>query len=1089
MQIKRKAIALVNKLAKILTLLLSLLMFLCFAKTSFASSLADNYLLSQKEYDSYNWNEVSCIQSDIVYKGGKWEEQKWFNYAGEARTDKFTKSEGATIEFITPITDEIIIELSTRGAWTRSSSVLIYIDGNLIHDWNLKDTKSYRHDSGQKLAILRQGEIKKHNVKIVNNSSGEYLFFWGYSNRIVEKPTSNVILADLTVDNGFELYVSTSDVENGMLIKTGDEWRENYNVVIPLTPNVINYLNVKAVDLGDIAGFIGDFTIRDDNFTFANGSKYLVTDTYNWQVSKEGFGIKYEFPTTSRGPAGGAPEQVDKNARWIWTNNGWDVNTTRYFSIPIIPKEINSNQDIIRVGDNQLVGTWTGTYVANQGETALTLTVNKGQNGNMLALFEFGPLPNNTSVPIGSYTMIVTDLGENKYRLIGDQWVNHPSNYYFADLEGTIDQSTGVFRGNLIGKLPSHVFHLERKPSTLTKKNLLGTWSGTYDAPQGETKLDLEIKESNGQPHALFNFGPTSYNPGVPYGSFSMKVQFTSGYNLVKLTQEEWISRPSDYIMIDLLGQVDLEKGTYIGTIVGYDDYKFRLTRKGGIIKPQPSGAIKILINNVEQNFPQAPVMINGRVMVPLRSIFEALGAEVKWDAQTQTVKATKGSTTIELKIGDSTAYKNGQSVILDPPAQIVNGSTMVPVRFVSEALGCKVDWESASQTVIINTDYVSIEDALIGRWKGTWNSFEGESNATLTIEKSNVGLNGLFEFGPKDNDVPFGSCYMYVNYTPEGQLTLSGYEWLNKPSNTFNDPFFKGSINTHTKTIAGNLSGWSDKTINLQYQGNVTSPPVTRESINNISEIRSAVLVYSTVAPITTSNYKILTPNTEFNYTDTIYLSMLVNYTEEVSSGWNGSKTYVDKSVLVNFELDKTDWFTYSNEYQKYLINGININNYKPNLIRKVDYQVILSNLIPGDTVSLQGRFRYKFLKPGEYLAVNSTIKVKPIPFEVTDPPQNNTVEDLEKLLYDTLEFDLQTSRKALNWCFGTTKQLIELMPSLYGITSSQDLIKLVWNITKDQINLQQDIENGKFSIDDNWADVGKKTFQIIKTLKSLGK
>ncbi|OPY55859.1 MAG: hypothetical protein A4E55_02447 [Pelotomaculum sp. PtaU1.Bin035] len=65
-------------------------------------------------------------------------------------------------------------------------------------------------------------------------------------------------------------------------------------------------------------------------------------------------------------------------------------------------------------------------------------------------------------------------------------------------------------------------------------------------------------------------------------------------------------------------------------------------------------------------------------------------------------VKAAKGNTTIQLKIGDSTAYKNGRPVRLDPPAQILNGSTMVPVRFVSEALGAEVKWDEAAQTVRI---------------------------------------------------------------------------------------------------------------------------------------------------------------------------------------------------------------------------------------------------------------------------------------------------------------------------------------------------------------------------------------------------
>ncbi|MGE5458874.1 MAG: copper amine oxidase N-terminal domain-containing protein, partial [Methanobacterium sp.] len=151
--------------------------------------------------------------------------------------------------------------------------------------------------------------------------------------------SKNVILGDLTVDNGFDLYVSTSDTDVGALVKSGDDWQKNYHVIIPLTPGVTNYIHVKARDWGEVAGFIGEFTINNDNYSFANGSKYILTNINDWRVSKQGFGICYETPTLSPGPWGGAPSEVDSNAEWIWTNNGYNVNTTIYFSIPVISKE------------------------------------------------------------------------------------------------------------------------------------------------------------------------------------------------------------------------------------------------------------------------------------------------------------------------------------------------------------------------------------------------------------------------------------------------------------------------------------------------------------------------------------------------------------------------------------------------------------------------------------------------------------------------------------------------------------------------------------------------------------------------------
>jgi hypothetical protein len=97
-------------------------------------------------------------------------------------------------------------------------------------------------------------------------------------------------------------------------------------------------------------------------------------------------------------------------------------------------------------------------------------------------------------------------------------------------------------------------------------------------------------------------------------------------------------------------------------------------------------------------------MQMNGRTMVPLRGIFESLGAQVNWDASTRMITANKNSTEVELTIGDPHATVNGQTVLLDSPAMIMDGSTMVPLRFISEALGADVKWFEATQTVSITT-------------------------------------------------------------------------------------------------------------------------------------------------------------------------------------------------------------------------------------------------------------------------------------------------------------------------------------------------------------------------------------------------
>nr|WP_245251998.1 copper amine oxidase N-terminal domain-containing protein [Paenibacillus sediminis] len=114
--------------------------------------------------------------------------------------------------------------------------------------------------------------------------------------------------------------------------------------------------------------------------------------------------------------------------------------------------------------------------------------------------------------------------------------------------------------------------------------------------------------------------------------------------------------------------------------------------------------AISIYIDGVKLSTDQAPIMVQGRTLLPLRAIFEALNAQVLWNQQTKIVTAIKDDTTIVLKIGSNTATINNSIVSLDVPAQSVNGRTMIPVRFVSEALGEEVNWNSAAQSVYITT-------------------------------------------------------------------------------------------------------------------------------------------------------------------------------------------------------------------------------------------------------------------------------------------------------------------------------------------------------------------------------------------------
>jgi hypothetical protein len=122
-----------------------------------------------------------------------------------------------------------------------------------------------------------------------------------------------------------------------------------------------------------------------------------------------------------------------------------------------------------------------------------------------------------------------------------------------------------------------------------------------------------------------------------------------------------------------------------------------------GSIAPQaPSDNITVLVNGTAVIFDQPPIIENGRTLVPLRAIFEALGAKVDWNQSTQTVTAIRGDTTVTLTIGSNTLNRNGEQVTLDVPAQLVGGRTLVPARAVAESFGAKVEWDAGTRTVTI---------------------------------------------------------------------------------------------------------------------------------------------------------------------------------------------------------------------------------------------------------------------------------------------------------------------------------------------------------------------------------------------------
>lgn len=116
----------------------------------------------------------------------------------------------------------------------------------------------------------------------------------------------------------------------------------------------------------------------------------------------------------------------------------------------------------------------------------------------------------------------------------------------------------------------------------------------------------------------------------------------------------------------------------------------------------------KVKVNGNFLSFAVQPTVINGTTLVPLRGIFEELGLNVGWDKKTNTIIGTKDSLEIRLTIGNKQAYKNDKGILLNVPATAISGSTLVPVRFIAESLGAKVDWDGRTRTVIIENNEIN---------------------------------------------------------------------------------------------------------------------------------------------------------------------------------------------------------------------------------------------------------------------------------------------------------------------------------------------------------------------------------------------
>ncbi len=115
--------------------------------------------------------------------------------------------------------------------------------------------------------------------------------------------------------------------------------------------------------------------------------------------------------------------------------------------------------------------------------------------------------------------------------------------------------------------------------------------------------------------------------------------------------------------------------------------------------------AIKVTVDGALIDFKGVPPQSQGsRILVPVRGVFEKLGATLTWNAASQTVTAIRGTSKTVVTVGKKDAMVDGQVADVGTPPIVAEGRVMVPLRFLAQALGAKVEWQGADRTVAITT-------------------------------------------------------------------------------------------------------------------------------------------------------------------------------------------------------------------------------------------------------------------------------------------------------------------------------------------------------------------------------------------------
>lgn len=225
-----------------------------------------------------------------------------------------------------------------------------------------------------------------------------------------------------------------------------------------------------------------------------------------------------------------------------------------------------------------------------------------------------------------------------------------------------------------------------------------------YTDTDGSVKRDeYEIKQSG----LLFEHGYTKYVGDVTVSGDTATVsgKYYSPENLYEIPVENVTLKVADKDLKSGSGYLLFVKDDTIISGISDAEERAQIVQKNltqATVITLAIGNTNATVNGNTVANDTAPMIVNSRTMLPIRFVAEALGAKVGWDESAQAVTVTADNVNISLTVGQSSASVNGTSIALDAPSFIENGRTFLPLRFVAENLGANVSWDGTTQTVTI---------------------------------------------------------------------------------------------------------------------------------------------------------------------------------------------------------------------------------------------------------------------------------------------------------------------------------------------------------------------------------------------------